>query len=129
MCERERESKRGSEKERRKRGIWEGEESRLRVVKNEPTGETFFFTSRKNRREETEGMFYAFQLPTSPAYSGWKVEVNIHCTKIVKGKRGGGKSCETLSQSRGKRCPCPSSGSRVVLSLQYHLSPVTPQKP
>lgn len=40
---RERESKRGSEKERRKRGISEGEESRLRVVKNEPTGETFFF--------------------------------------------------------------------------------------
>lgn len=47
MCVRERESKRGSEKERRKRGIWEGEESRLRVVKNEPTGETFFLQAVK----------------------------------------------------------------------------------
>lgn len=37
-----------------------------------------------------EGMFYAFRLSTSPAYSGWKVEVNIHCTKIIKGKMGEG---------------------------------------
>lgn len=74
-----------------------------------------------------EGTFYAFQLPTSPAYSGWKVEVNIHCTKIIKGRWG--QSCEMLLQSQGKRCPCPSSGSQVVLFLQYHLSPVTPRKP
>lgn len=86
----------------------------------------------KIRRREVEGMFYAFRLSTSPAYSGWKVEVNIHCTKITKGKMGGWggvgvESCETLSQLQRKRCP--SSGSRVVLSLQYHLSPVTPRKP
>lgn len=43
VCERERESKRGRKKERRKWGISEGEESRLQVVKNEPTGETCFF--------------------------------------------------------------------------------------
>lgn len=41
----------------------------------------------KNRTGEMEGLFYAFQLPTSPAYSGWKVEVNVHCTKMMKGKR------------------------------------------
>lgn len=47
-CVRERESKRGSEKERRRRGISEGKESRLQVVKNEPTGETFFLWAVKS---------------------------------------------------------------------------------
>lgn len=48
--------------------------------------------------------------------------------KLLRGRWGRGvESCETLSQSQGKRCP--SSGSLVVLSLQYHLSPVTPRKP
>lgn len=54
----------------------------------------------------------------------WKL---IYCTKIIKGRWG--QSCETLLQSQGKRCPCPSSGFQVVLPLQYHLSPVTPRKP
>lgn len=37
-----RERKRGSEKERRTRGILESEKSRFQVIKNEPMGETFF---------------------------------------------------------------------------------------
>lgn len=37
-----RDRKRGSEKERRTRGILEGEKSRFRVVKNKSIGETFF---------------------------------------------------------------------------------------
>lgn len=72
-------------------------------------------------------MIDAFRLPTSPAYSGWKVEVNLHCTKTTKGKLGEG--CEKVPQSQGRRCPCPSSGPQAVLSLQHHLSPVTPRKP
>lgn len=55
-----------------------------------------------------EGMFYAFQLPTSPAYSGWKVEVNIHCTKIVKGKGGGGgEAVKCYHNRKGKDAPAP----------------------
>lgn len=54
-----------------------------------------------------ERTLYAFQLPTSPAYSGWKVEVNIHCTKIIKGK-GGGEALKGYHHSRkGKDAPAP----------------------
>lgn len=54
-----------------------------------------------------ERMFYAFRLPTSPAYSGWKVEVNIHCTKIITGKRKGGKAVKRYHNRKGKDAPAP----------------------
>lgn len=129
---RERESKRGREEERRRRGISEGEESRLRVVKNEPTGETFFFMSRKillkTRGGKWRECFMPFDCPQAQRTLDGKWKLIYTAPKLLRGREGG-KSCETLSQSQGKRCPCPSSGSRVVLSLQHHLSPVTPRKP
>lgn len=70
--------------------------------------------------------FMPFDCPQAHHTLDGKWKLIYTAPKLLRGRGG---SCETLSQSQGKRCPFPSSGSRVVLSLQYHLSPVTPRKP
>lgn len=75
-----------------------------------------------------EGAFCTFWLLTGPVHSGWKVEVNKHCTEIKKGERGEEKLWNAVTAARGGM-PLPGSASPMVLSLQHHLSPDTPQKP
>lgn len=75
-----------------------------------------------------EGAFCTFWLLTGPVHSGWEVEVNEHCTEIKEGERGEEKLWNTVTAARGGM-PLPGSASPMVLSLQHHLSPDTPQKP
>lgn len=71
--------------------------------------------------------FMPFNYPQAQHTLDGKWKLIYTAPKLL--RDGGGRAVKRLLQSQGKRCPCPSSGSQVVLSLQYHLSPETPRKP